>query len=174
MSSRLFGFKTSFGSIDSDTFNQISRVYPDRVILVTSTDIKLKFPYADTIKDLEVIFYQVVNVEIHKLQQQYVKKKQINDRKENELVVYQANIGYSSVRYQFYIKVRETDKSIWLQQIGKHLHGKDLQNAKVTPNTRDKNGEIFMRRKQADGGVAINQYAQARIWGGEPLQEYSD
>lgn len=147
--------------------------YGERTILITEKLIKEKFPYATTIKDLEVIFYQLVNGKIQSLQRA---KQQIGEQHERfNPVIYASDVGYNSRRMRFYVKVRETDKSIWLQQVGKRMIGGDPQNPLVTVNTTEKSGEVFSRRKKEDSTtIKIGNYEYARLWNGEPIQEFSD
>ena len=165
----------------SNDVRAVEQVYQDKLdwytITVLSEQVQQKFPYANTIKDLEVIFYQIVNYKINELYQEVLKsleKQKKEDEIRNNLEIYQANVGYNSVKFRFYVKVRETESSIWLQRIGKNLHGDDWQNAKVTPNPHEKIGEVFVRRKRSGGGIKIGDYEYASLWGGEVLQEYSD
>src|SRR5699024_3666697 len=52
---------------NNDGVASIKDVYPNRVIAITSEAVNQKFPYANTIKDLEVIFYNVINQQLLKL-----------------------------------------------------------------------------------------------------------
>lgn len=151
----------------NDGVESIKDVYPNRVIAITSEAVNQKFPYANTIKDLEVIFYNVINQQLLKL------KDDVVEGEGNEPVIYVSQYGYGSLFYTFYVKVRETKSSIWLQRIGKHGRG-DWQNPVVSPNPEELVGEVIMRRKGSNGLIKISQYEYADVWNGEELQEYSD
>ena len=152
---------------NNDAVASIKDVYPNRVIAITSEAVNQKFPYANTIKDLEVIFYNVINQQLLKL------KEDVVEGEGNEPVIYVSQYGYGSLFYTFYVKVRETKSSIWLQRIGKHGRG-DWQNPVVSPNPEELVGEVIMRRKGSNGLIKISQYEYADVWNGEELQEYSD
>ena len=152
---------------NNDAVASIKDVYPNRVIAITSEAVNQKFPYANTIKDLEVIFYNVINQQLLKL------KDDVVEGEGNEPVIYVSQYGYGSLFYTFYVKVRETKSSIWLQRIGKHGRG-DWQNPVVSPNPEELVGEVIMRRKGSNGLIKISQYEYADVWNGEELQEYSD
>lgn len=152
---------------NNDGVASIKDVYPNRVIAITSEAVNQKFPYANTIKDLEVIFYNVINQQLLKL------KEDVVEGEGNEPVIYVSQYGYGSLFYTFYVKVRETKSSIWLQRIGKHGRG-DWQNPVVSPNPEELVGEVIMRRKGSNGLIKISQYEYADVWNGEELQEYSD
>ena len=152
---------------NNDGVASIKDVYPNRVIAITSEAVNQKFPYANTIKDLEVIFYNVINQQLLKL------KDDVVEGEGNEPVIYVSQYGYGSLFYTFYVKVRETKSSIWLQRIGKHGRG-DWQNPVVSPNPEELVGEVIMRRKGSNGLIKISQYEYADVWNGEELQEYSD
>lgn len=152
---------------NNDAVESIKDVYPNRVIAITSEAVNQKFPYANTIKDLEVIFYNVINQQLLKLKEDEV------EGGGNEPVIYVSQYGYGSLFYTFYVKVRETKSSIWLQRIGKRGRG-DWQNPVVSPNPEELVGEVIMRRKGRNGMIKISQYEYADVWNGEELQEYSD
>lgn len=152
---------------NNDGVESIKDVYPNRVIAITSEAVNQKFPYANTIKDLEVIFYNVINQQLLKL------KDDVVEGEGNEPVIYVSQYGYGSLFYTFYVKVRETKSSIWLQRIGKRGRG-DWQNPVVSPNPEELVGEVIMRRKGSNGLIKISQYEYADVWNGEELQEYSD
>lgn len=152
---------------NNDAVASIKDVYPNRVIAITSEAVNQKFPYANTIKDLEVIFYNVINQQLLKLKGDEV------EGEGNEPVIYVSQYGYGSLFYTFYVKVRETKSSIWLQRIGKRGRG-DWQNPVVSPNPEELVGEVIMRRKGSNGMIKISQYEYADVWNGEELQEYSD
>ena len=152
---------------NNDAVASIKDVYPNRVIAITSEAVNQKFPYANTIKDLDVIFYNVINQQLLKL------KEDVVEGEGNEPVIYVSQYGYGSLFYTFYVKVRETKSSIWLQRIGKHGRG-DWQNPVVSPNPEELVGEVIMRRKGSNGLIKISQYEYADVWNGEELQEYSD
>ena len=152
---------------NNDAVASIKDAYPNRVIAITSEAVNQKFPYANTIKDLEVIFYNVINQQLLKL------KDDVVEGEGNEPVIYVSQYGYGSLFYTFYVKVRETKSSIWLQRIGKRGRG-DWQNPVVSPNPEELVGEVIMRRKGSNGLIKISQYEYADVWNGEELQEYSD
>jgi len=133
-------------------------------------EVKKRFPYANTIKDLEVIFYQLVNYKIQELQKS-IKGRQSTSAPEKE--IYFSNIGYNSVRFRFYVKVRETDKTIWLQRVDKKVVEGHPQNGKVVPDTNEVMSDVFSRRK-GEHSIKIDDYEFAQKWDGKPMQEYSD
>lgn len=164
----------------SNDVRGVEKVYQDKLdwytITILSEQIQQKYPYANTIKDLEVIFYQIVNYKISELHKEVFKsieKQNKQDEARENLDIYFSNIGYNSVRYRFYVKVRETEKSIWLQRVGSTVISGDPQNGKVVPVIGEKIWDVFTRRKR-DGYIKIGDYEIAHLWDGEPLQEYSD
>lgn len=153
---------------------RLKEVTDGRVVLITEKMIKDKFPFANTIKDLEVIFYQLVNAKIQSLERQKQQEKEQLER--FNPVIYVSDVGYNSRRMRFYVKVKETDKSIWLQRIGSRVvGGNDLQSPIVTANTTEKIGDVFTRRKkEGTDSITIGNYEFANVWDGKPIQEYSD
>lgn len=163
--------------------------------VIHSDALRRRFPFVNNLKDLEDTIYMLVN---GKIQEDKSKRKNVKKAKKDDSVqdilkgthqdfgdaesevadshtpeIYFANVGYNGVMFRFYVKVRETDKSIWLQRIGKKQVGGDWQNAQVLPDIGDKLGKVF-RRNKGNGSIKIDDYEYASQWKGQTLQEYSD
>lgn len=141
-------------------------------IFIYSKDLKAKFPNASTLSEWEEIIYTVVNSTIEERKAKLEgDKKGVNASQEPE--IYVSNVGYNSVRFRFYVKVRETEKSIWFQQVDKINIGGDWQNPLVKPNLDVQLGEVF-RRLKGNGSTKIGDYEYVTVWNGDALQELSD
>lgn len=159
-------------SLPPQVMEAISKV-EDNVLMFNGSDIKQQFPYATTIKDLEVIFYQLVNQRIKKLVDDHTKRERVKEDLAQPKEVYFSQIGYNSQRFRFYIKVRETDKTIWLQRIGKTMVGGDPQNPVVIADPSVIDGDVIQRRK-GKNSIKIDDYEFAHPYDGSELHEFSD
>lgn len=148
-----------------------------KVVMLGSEEVRKQFAFSKTVKDLEVIFYQLINKKIEYLRSQAKANEKSNNRATPWTAspeIYCSDVGYNRRLMRFYVKVRETDKSIWLQRIGKRQIGGDVQNPLVTANPTKKDGEVIRRSKRDSGSVKIGEYEYANLWDGKPIQEYSD
>lgn len=129
-----------------------------------------------TYQDLETILYSYFNKMVEEAIKQY--KKEDGGQETPQLSdIYVAVSGYNSTRASFYLKWRETDKTIWLIPLSKVMYSSedDPQNGRVVPYTQTINVDDVIRRSKKDGnGVRINDYKTAYPWDGKPVQEYSD
>ena len=75
----------------------------------------------------------------------------------NQILVH--NLGHVIV---FYTKVRETDKSVWLQKVGTEVKKGANNNGhewEVIPKVNDIQGEVFRKVKTPSGRVKMGEYS---------------
>mgnify|MGYP001028132290 CR=1 FL=1 len=152
----------------------------ERLLLITSyLPYKNYYPNGKrlTYSDLETILYSYFNKVVEQVINQYGPKAGQTQDEVDTNDVYVAVTGYGAVRAIFYVKVKETDKSVWLVQLGKQMAGpnEDRQNGRVVPNLMSiPDTKPMVKRKRDDGSIKINKYLTAHPWSGEAIQEYSD
>lgn len=152
----------------------------ERLLLITSyLPYKNYYPNGKrlTYSDLETILYSYFNKVVEQVINQYGPKTGQTQDEVDTNDVYVAVTMYGSTRAIFYVKVKETDKSVWLVQLGKQMAGpnEDRQNGRVLPIlTSIPDTKPIVKRKRYDGGIKIGDYLTAYPWSGEAIQEYSD
>lgn len=152
----------------------------DRLFLITSyLPYKNYYPNGKrlTYSDLETIMYSYYNKLVEQVIHQYGTNTEQTKDEVDTNDVYVAVTMYGSTRAIFYVKVKETDKSVWLVQLGKQMAGpnEDRQNGRVLPIlTSIPDTKPIVKRKRYDGGIKIGDYLTAYPWSGEAIQEYSD
>lgn len=152
----------------------------ERLLLITSyLPYKNYYPNGKrlTYSDLETILYSYFNKVVEQVIKQYGPKAGQTQDELDTNDVYVAVTGYGSVRAIFYVKVKETDKSVWLVKLGKQMAGpnEDRQNGRVLPIlTSIPDTKPMVKRKRDDGSIKIDNYLTAHPWSGEAIQEYSD
>lgn len=152
----------------------------ERVLLISSyLPYRTYYPNGKrlTYSDLETILYSYFNKLVEQVIHQYAPPYEERHNKVEQQNVYVAVTGYGSQRAQFFIKVKETDKSVWLVQLGKQMAGpnEDRQNGRVLPIlTSIPDTKPMVKRKRDDGSIKISNYLTAYPWSGEAIQEYSD
>ena len=127
--------------------------------------------------DLETILHSYFNKLVEQVINQYAPPYEERHNKVEQQNVYVAVTGYGAQRAQFFVKVKETDKSVWLVQLGKQMAGpnEDRQNGRVLPIlTSIPDTKPMVKRKRDDGSIKISNYLTAYPWSGEAIQEYSD
>lgn len=152
----------------------------ERVLLISSyLPYRTYYPNGKrlTYSDLEAILNIYYNKLVAHVINQYGPKTGQTQDEVDSNDVYVAVTGYGSVRAQFFIKVKETDKSVWLVQLGKQMAGpnEDRQNGRVLPIlTTIPDTKPMVKRKRDDGSIKISNYLTAYPWDGSAIQEYSD
>lgn len=152
----------------------------ERVLLISSyLSYRTYYPNGKrlTYSDLETILYSYFNKLVEQVIHQYAPPYEERHNKVEQQNVYVAVTGYGSTRAQFFVKVKETDKSVWLVQLGKQMAGpnEDRQNGRVLPIlTSIPDTKPMVKRKRDDGSIKISNYLTAYPWSGEAIQEYSD
>lgn len=72
------------------------------------------------------------------------------------------NLGHVIV---FYTKVKETDKSVWLQRIGSSVKKSDSNNGhewEVVPDVTNVQGEVFRKMKTPSGIIKMEDYSSLK------------
>ena len=152
----------------------------DRVLLISSyLPYRIYYPNGKRLayRDLEAILNIYYNKLVARVIKQYGPKTGQTQDEVDANDVYVAVTGYGSTRAQFFVKVKETDKSVWLVQLGKQMAGpnEDRQNGRVVPIlTSIPDTKPMVKRKRDDGSIKISDYLTAHPWSGEAIQEYSD
>lgn len=132
-----------------------------------------RLTYSDLEAFLNIYFNKLVTFVINK----YGPKTGQTQDEVDSNDVYVVVSGYGAQRAQFFVKVKETDKSVWLVQLGKQMAGpnEDRQNGRVVPIlTSIPDTKPMVKRKRDDGSIKIDNYLTAHPWSGEAIQEYSD
>lgn len=83
--------------------------------------------------------------------------------------IYVCSWGYEQTNVNFYQVVRESEKSLWLREIGSHVLRYDSSmSGSVLPNEDDFIGDIF--RVLQPKHTCINvKFGLAYLWNGEPV-----
>lgn len=160
---------------------QVQQSDIDERVLLISSYLPYRTYYPDgkrlTYSDLEAILYNYFNNLLALVINKYAPSYEERHIKVEQQNVYVAVTGYGAQRAQFFIKVKETDKSVWLVQLGKQMAGpnEDRQNGRVLPIlTSIPDTKPMVKRKRDDGSIKISDYLTAHPWSGEAIQEYSD
>lgn len=160
---------------------QVQQSDIDERVLLISSYLPYRTYYPDgkrlTYSDLETILNIYYNKLVAHIIKQYGPKTGQPQDEVDTNDVYVAVTGYGASRAIFYVKVKETDKSVWLVQLGKQMAGpnEDRQNGRVLPIlTSIPDTKPMVKRKRDDGSIKIDNYLTAHPWSGDAIQEYSD
>lgn len=86
-----------------------------------------------------------------------------------------ATFHYSAQIPKFYVVTRNTGKTIYAEEIGKRTVSCDRwgQNGQVVPDPEKRTGRIESSRIRKGGYIRLND-SYTRIWGGRPVDFYTD
>jgi hypothetical protein len=116
------------------------------------------------------------NQEVRKAERKAARKNLVNPFDVGDILY--SSWGYDQTNIDFYEVVKVTNKSVYLEKIGKSsVENDDPYNIHVVPDTKSRSGNVKMKRVSSvsddgkSGWVSLNSYSGASKWRGSPMAE---
>ena len=103
-------------------------------------------------------------------EKKYFEERQAeNDSIQKDTILY-SSWGYEQTNIDFYIVLERKGQSVTLQKIGKEITKRNYNDSgKCIADASIRIGEPFKKRLSKYGGIALNSYANAKVYDGKEL-----